>query len=178
MKLLGTAQTLSMLFLAAILAASPLTFADDLGSPPPPEPGASADWTEVNQVLEIPQQCDKDAVAMLCDRGESPAAQGDALSAMDPDAQSQASATGQGAQDPAADPGTYGSIEDYENQYATAEAGSGALYVPVPVYVPIRPMYLMPAPVIVNRAPAPGPHYLRPLPFGHRFSGGGHFRGR
>lgn len=177
MKLLGTAQTLSMLFLAGILAASPLTFADDLGSPPPPEPGASADWTEVNQVLEIPQQCDKDAVAMLCDRGEAPPAPSDPHSAADPDAQSQASAAGQEAQDPSADPATYGSIEDYENQYATAEAGSGALFVPVPVYVPMRPTYLVPAPVIVNRPPVAGPHYLRPLPFGGRF-GGGHFRRR
>lgn len=171
MKLLRIAQTLAMLLFVGIIAAAPYALADDLGSPPPPEAGASADWTEVNQVLEIPQQCDKDAVAMLCDRGEntssSPFADGDQ------DGTSQAPAD---AQNSSADAGSYGSIEDYENQYATAETAAGALYLPAPVYVPMRPTYLVPAPVIVRPPPA-GPHYLRPLPFRH-FGGGGHFRGR
>jgi hypothetical protein len=173
-KLFGTTQALSALFLAATMAAAPLALADDLGSPPPLEPGASADWTEVNQVLEIPQQCDKDAVAMLCDRGEAVPAPDDPFAAADPNAQSPADA--QAAQD-AAQAGNYGSIEDYENQYATAETANGALFVPAPVYVPMRPMYLSPPPVVINPPRHPGPYYLRPLPFHHRF-GGSRFRGR
>lgn len=124
------------------------------------EPVIFARGTELaaNQVLEIPQQCDKDAVAVLCDRGAS-------ADSTEEDSQPQdelpATAGGQ----------VYGSIEDYENQ---READATVVYLaPRPVYVPAYPLYrTMPAPGGVPAAPA-GPRFLAPLPYRPGAFGGG-----
>lgn len=169
----------------------------------------TSDWTEPNQVLEIPQQCDKAAVAILCDRessressGESnndgsPASADDSAAVetasvnlpntpdtpTDPDSEANSatpsaeSAPGSASED---DDGSYGSIDDYQNQYADAGGGWGPSIVAVPFYVPVAPIYtyyVSPRPIVVG--PGLGfsnPHFLSPLPFTHSF--GGRFRGR
>ena len=183
MKAIGLAKLLSAPLLAGIVAASPAAFAQNANDLP--EPGPGIDWADVSQVLVIPQQCDKEAVAVLCDRSgassasETSGAPSDlatAESAAEPNAV--AAPQDQDSENSASDPGSrvYGSVDDYQNQYETPDP-SGPAYVAVPVYVP--PVYFFSAaPVVVRPPAAPGPHFLSPLLLGRHPLGGGGFRRR
>ena|SRR3984885_351457 len=127
-----------------------------------------ADSSMANQVLEIPQQCDQDAVAVLCDRST------DAAIAADED-------------DSVANEPDTGSVYDYANQNIIGEASStGTTNLPagilVPEYAPLSP-----GPVVVSahtEGPgsyqqwasgpgtyqqfAPGPGFVAPMPLGYR----------
>ncbi len=151
--------------LMAMLASAPRAIADDINPDADvPDFSTLADSTLPNQVLEIPQQCDQDAVAVLCDRSAdaSMASGGDENLANDPN---------------------LGSVYDYANQNITNEA-SAAGTMNVPMYAP---GYLMPAPMILSLRPfgpgayqqwaggpgayqqmAPGPGYIQPPPLGYR----------
>jgi hypothetical protein len=178
----------------ATLSLAHRAIADDI-NPDADVPDASTlDSAPPDQVLEIPQQCDQDAVAMLCDRTP------DTATSSDPDA------------DLPVDAADVGSLSDYTNQNAALEASAaGTMNVPVGFY----PAVIAPGPVIVSsgavgpgaypqwaagpgsyqqwargpgtyRSFAPGPGYIQPMPLGYRpgfanfgahpFSmGGGHF---
>jgi hypothetical protein len=156
--------------LMATLASAPRAVADDINPDADvPDFSTLADSTPPNQVLEIPQQCDQDAVAVLCDRSAD------------------ASMASGGDEDLANDP-NLGSVYDYANQNITNEA-SAAGTMNVPMYAP---GYLMPAPMILSLRPfgpgayqqwaggpgayqqmAPGPGYIQPPPLGYRPNGGG-----
>jgi hypothetical protein len=176
--------------LLAMLTRVPRAMADDI-DPDADVPDASTlpDFSPPDQVLEIPQQCDQDAVAMLCDRSPEPATSSDA------DADS--------SQDPSIDTADVGTLSDYTNQNAALEASAaGTMNVPAGFYPPV----LAPGPVIVSsfgaggpgtyqqwasgpgfyRSMVPGPGYIQPMPLGYRPAlgnfgaqpfgmGGGHF---
>ena len=141
---------------------------------PPP-----SDLSMANQVLEIPQQCDQDSVAFLCDRS------GDTSNEPNEDTSF------------AAEPDT-GSVYDYANQNIINDVSStGTTNLPagilVPGYVPLAP-----APTVVTgpgtyqqwasgpgtyqqwatgpgtyRQFSPGPGYIPPMPLGYRPYGPG-----
>jgi hypothetical protein len=186
--------------LLAMLTHAPKAIADDI-DPDADVPDASTmDPTPPDQVLEIPQQCDQDAVAMLCDRTPDAAAAA-AVTPSDADA------------DDPTDDADVGSLDDYTNQNAAIETSApGTMSVPVGFYPPL----LAPGPVIVSSGalatgpgaypqwasgpgtyqpwtrgpgayvPHPiGPAYIPAMPLGfhpgfggfgvHPFAGGGHF---
>ena len=75
--------------LMAMLASAPRAIADDINPDADvPDFSTLADTAPPNQVLEIPQQCDQDAVAVLCDRSAdgSMLSGGDENLANDPEA--------------------------------------------------------------------------------------------
>lgn len=152
MKTCCSAKSIFALVLIAALSLGSVARAEEDS-----EPGLAPGSESMDQVLEIPQQCDKDAVAVLCDRGETGA------DSADQQAQQQ-------DQSPAAAPGpgeVVGSLDDYQNQQETIDP-TAVYYVPVPVYVPVYPIYrTMPAPGGVPSVPS-GTHFLRPLPMPHR----------
>jgi hypothetical protein len=127
-----------MLFVVAILLAiltrAPKAIADDI-DPDADVPDASTlDSSPPDQVLEIPQQCDQDAVAALCDRTPDTAAAAEATPA-DSDA------------DVPVDAADVGSLADYTNQNSAIETSApGTMNVPVGFYPPL----LSPGPVIVS----------------------------
>ena len=137
-------------------------------------PGTSVESSDPNQVLEIPQQCDKGAVASLCDRPASSdaSASGSADPLADPSQVTTAAPNAAGV-DPsqAALPQNVGSIDDYQNQNLP-EASGGPVYVavPEPVYVP-QYSYLSPGPVIVPNGSFAGPRYVQPMPLGFQPGG-------
>jgi hypothetical protein len=187
--------------LVAILTTAPLAIADDIDPDADiPDISTMTDTTPVNPVLEIPQQCDQDSVAVLCDRSaddSSPSADADAAA---PNADADDSG------DVASNPSDVGSVYDYANQNITNEASAmGTTSVPLGVAVPGYPV-LSPGPVVVSSAPlmgpgsypqwtggpgayqqwvggpgsyrslVPGPGYIAPRPFGyHPFGVGGGF---
>ena len=128
---------------------------------------SGTDSSMANQVLEIPQQCDQDAVAVLCDRSTdtSTAADEDESLASEPDA---------------------GSVFDYANQNIINDASStGTTNLPVGVFAPAY-VPLSPAPNVVSSqltgpgayqqwasGPgfyhqfAPGPGFIAPMPLGY-----------
>lgn len=169
MKTICIANALCAAIVAGILVAASCARADDLTAP---APGASSDFNDVNQVLEIPQQCDKDAVAVLCDRGESDSTPQNDASAQPP---TDSGSVEDGSAPPSAETSAdnanavYGSIDDYQHQYETAESSAAAIYLPAPVYVPMAPRYtfLAPAPYVIGSPIARGPRFLSPLRFGH-----------
>jgi hypothetical protein len=137
---------------------------------------APSDSSMANQVLEIPQQCDQDAVAVLCDRSANAAIGADEDESV------------------ASEPDT-GSVYDYANQNIIGEASSsGTTNLPAGILVPEYPA-LSPPPVVVSShvegpgsyqqwasgpgtyqqfAPAPG--FVAPMPLGYRSYGlGGSF---
>ncbi len=156
------AKSLFALVLIAALAMGSAALADEEA-----DPGIAPGSESADQVLEIPQQCDKDAVAVLCDRGETGA-----------DSASQGSPPNDSNTPPVADPGeVLGSLEDYQNQQETTDPAA-VYYVPVPVYVPVYPLYrTMPPPGGVPSV-ASGPHFLKPLPYRHGAFGRGFARRR
>jgi len=157
MNICSASRNIWTLIVAAILlvtlALAPRAKADDI-DPDADVPDASTlpESSPPDQVLEIPQQCDQDAVAALCDRTPTTADSDDdsstPVAASDPD-----------ETDPAADPSIntadVGTLSDYTNQNAAIEASAaGTMSVPVGFYPPV----LAPAPVVVSSgALAPGP---------------------
>jgi hypothetical protein len=127
-----------MLFVVAILLAiltrAPKAIADDI-DPDADVPDASTlDSSPPDQVLEIPQQCDQDAVAALCDRTPDTATAAEATPT-DSDA------------DVPVDAADVGSVADYTNQNSAIETSApGTMNVPVGFYPPL----LSPGPVIVS----------------------------
>jgi hypothetical protein len=173
--------------LAATLVAAPRAIADDI-NPDADIPDASslsdAD-SPPNQVLEIPQQCDQDSVAILCDRSEDE-------SSPSPDANAVATSADANGSSAVANNPDLGSVYDYANQNITSEA-SAAGTMNVPAYGTGYPV-LSPGPAIVSSGPggyqqwaagpgsyqqwaagpgsyqqlAPGPGYIQPMPLGYR----------
>jgi hypothetical protein len=106
-----------------------------------PDYGAIADSSPPNQVLEIPQQCDQDAVAALCDRSA------DTTATSDPDADADLPADAD-----------VGSLSDYANESIGPEMSApGTMNVPVGLYAPA---VLAPAPFVVSSGPG-GPGYYQ-----------------
>ena len=135
------------------------------------DPTTSLESSDPNQVLEIPQQCDKDAVASLCDRPA--ASDASASSSTDPLADPSQVTTAAPADPAQAVPqnSDVGSIDDYQNQNVP-EASGGPVYVavPEPVYIP-QYSYLSPGPVIVPNGSFAGPRYVQPGPLGFQPGG-------
>ena len=178
---------LSMMLLA-MLAPAPGANADSIDPDADvPDLGAS-DPTPANPVLEIPQQCDQDSVAMLCDRSST-----DATSSATADATGDPSSAGN-ANDSVdvSSNSDVGTVYDYANQNITGEGSAmGTTLVPFGAYTPGYRV-LAPAPMIVSAGPGsyqqwaggpgawhsmtPGPGYIAPMPLGYRPSGlGGSF---
>ncbi|HLX38062.1 MAG TPA: hypothetical protein VKR29_09685 [Candidatus Binataceae bacterium] len=119
-----------------------------------------------NQVLEIPQQCDPDSVAFLCDRSADPS--------NDNDPADDVSLVGE--------PDT-GSVYDYANQNIISDISStGTTNLPAGALVP-ESVPLLPAPMVVGgpgtyqqwasgpgtyQQYAPGPGFIAPRPLGYR----------
>jgi len=125
--------------LTGLLAAAPIAIADDysLDSSDP-----VADSSDANQVLEIPQQCDPEAIGNPCESEISP----DAETSSDPSAPS----------DVANDPNS-GTLDDYVNQDEAASAGP--VYMPAPEGAPNH-VYYSPSPVVVMSGPI-GPGFYQ-----------------
>ncbi|HVN28662.1 MAG TPA: hypothetical protein VMT64_09265, partial [Candidatus Binataceae bacterium] len=123
-----------MLIVAAILLAmitvAHRAMADDI-NPDADVPDASTlpDTSPPDQVLEIPQQCDQDAVAALCDRTPDTAMSSATATPSDPDMNS------------SIDTADVGTLDDYTNQNAAIEASAvGTMNVPVGFYAaPLAP---------------------------------------
>ena len=185
--------------MVTFLALAPIAHADEAIAES--DPTASAEASASNQVLEIPQQCDKDAVASLCDRAASDA---NASSPADPSnattAESNATPTDPSQAGPPQN-SDVGSIDDYQNQNVPMEASGGPVYVAVPEYVYVPSYtYVNPGPVIISNRSMGASPYVQPAPLGfqpggfrpggfggfpHPFGGGvgtefggGHFAGR
>ena len=178
--------------LTAILASAPRVIADDINPDADvPDISTLTDSTPANPVLEIPQQCDQDSVAVLCDRSADYSSPSSDLNAAAPNVDPNDSSA-------LANNPDLGSVYDYANQNITNEASvTGTMNVPVGVYVRGYPV-LSPAPTIVSsglpngpgsyqqwaggpgsyqqwaRGPgsyqqmAPGPGYIAPPPLGYR----------
>ena len=187
--------------LAAMLATAPRVVADDINPDADvPDIGTMSDSAPPNPVLEIPQQCDQDSVAVLCDTSaddSSPSYDANAVSASAPSGDP-------GDSSYVANNPNLGSVYDYANQNITNEASAlGTMSVPLGIYAPGYPG-LSPSPTIVSsggvgpgfyqqwatgpgsyqqaaRGPgtyrqfAPGPGYAAPMLVGSRpygFGGG------
>jgi hypothetical protein len=200
MNIRGACKLTLALTLMAILSVASRAGAENIDPDADiPDYSAIADSAPPNQVLEIPQQCDQDAVAALCDRSTDSAPSSDADS--DPEADFPADAD-------------VGSLSDYANESIGPEMSApGTMNVPVGLYAPA---VLAPAPFVVSSGPGDpgtyqqwasgpgayqswtrgpgiyrpmgmGPGYIPPMPLGYRpgfggfgahpFSamGGGHF---
>jgi len=180
MNIRGAWKLITAAVVLAMLAVAPRAIADDINPDADvPDLGTLTDSSPPNQVLEIPQHCDQDAVAVLCDRSTDSAMSSDSDANLPNDAD-------------------VGSISDYNNQnIATEMSGAGTMNVPVGLY---PPTILAPAPVIVSsgvrgpgsyqqwaRGPGSyqsmtmgpamtmGPGYIQPMPLGYRPGLGANF---
>jgi hypothetical protein len=202
MNIYSAWKLLLLTFITMMLAIAPRAIADDIDPDADvPDISTLSDPTQVNPVLEIPQQCDQDSVAVLCDRS---ADDGSASPDVDPNADG-ADVDANDANAVANNPDV-GSVYDYANQNITTETSAmGTTSVPLGMGVLGYPA-LAPAPVVVSAAPfgpgsypqwvpgpgayrnpVPGPGFLAPMPmyrprsFGGGFGirsfgfGGGHF---
>jgi hypothetical protein len=170
-----SARIILVALLIAMLTMAPKARADgdddgsdtDAVAESSPPDSSSTDPSMANQVLEIPQQCDQDAVASLCDRSTdaSIAADEDESLANEPDP---------------------GSLYDYANQNIINDASStGTTNLPVGVFAP-EYMRLSPAPNVVSpqligpgayqqwasgpgtyQQFAPDPGFIAPMPLGY-----------
>src|SRR5271168_112297 len=69
MNIYSAWKLLLLTFITMMLAIAPRAIADDIDPDADvPDISTLSDPTQVNPVLEIPQQCDQDSVAVLCDR--------------------------------------------------------------------------------------------------------------
>ncbi len=191
MNIHRTCKLILLSFFALMLAISSTAMADDINPDADVPDISTADATPANPVLEIPQQCDQDSVAVLCDRSaDGGAAVADATAAT---SSGDADSSNQVASNP-----DLGSVYDYANQNITSEASAtGTMNVPLGVGVMGYPA-LAPAPVVVSSGPnpyvgpgayqqwvsgpgtwqprMPGPGFLSYHPFGMSGGfGGGHF---
>jgi hypothetical protein len=201
MKISVAWKLILLTIVTAMLATAPRAIADDIDPDADvPDISTVTDSTPANPVLEIPQQCDQDSVAVLCDRSSEDSFPASNASAATPNADAD------GATDVASNPNV-GSVYDYANQNITKEASAmGTMSVPLGLYAPGYRV-LSPAPVIVSSGamgpgsypqwatgpgsyqqwihgpgswqPAPaGPGYFAPRPLGfHPFGMGGGFGG-
>jgi len=173
--------------LLAMLAVASRASADDINPDADiPDYTAIADSAPPNQVLEIPQQCDQDAVAELCDRSTDTAPPADS----NPDFPADADV---------------GSLSDYASESIGPELSApGTMNVPVGLYAPGG---LAPATFIVSSGPGGpgtyqqwasgpgtyqqwtrgpgvyqpmvmGPGYIPPMPLGYHPGFGGGFGAR
>ncbi len=154
--------------LMTMLSVAPRARAEDIDpDADTPDYNTIAESSPPNQVLEIPQQCDQDAVAALCDRSTDSTSASDS----DPDADFPADAD-------------VGSLSDYANESIAPELSMpGTMNVPVGLYAPA---VLAPGPVIVSSSPGGpgsyqqwtrgpgvyqpmvmGPGYIPPMPLGY-----------
>jgi hypothetical protein len=184
MKICNPCKLILLAMLVAILTTAPRALADDIDPDADiPDISTMTDTTPVNPVLEIPQQCDQDSVAVLCDRSADDGSPS-------PDADANADAANVDANAVASNPDV-GSVYDYANQNITNDASAmGTTSVPLGVGVVGYPA-LAPAPVVVSsvpigpgsypqwvpgpgayRNPVPGPGFLAPMPFRPRSFGG------
>ncbi len=165
MKRLSGFKAFAALAFAGLFAAAPYACAD--GSAPAPAPPAAPD--EINQVLEIPQQCGKEAVTMLCDRStavpDPDAPRAFAADAVSPGPDSPLPGLPQdgSAAAPSDDPTkvAYGSRGDYESQFEPSDSAPVVQYLPMPVFVPmlVTPAYSFGVP---PRWAAPRSRFIRP----------------
>jgi hypothetical protein len=182
MKISTAWKLILLAIFAVVLACAPRAIADDINPDADVPDISTADATPANPVLEIPQQCDSDSVAALCDRSVD-------YANFDADASANTS------NDLASNPDV-GSVYDYANQNITNEASAmGTMSVPLG-YVRGYPM-VSPGPVVVSGGPgsyqqwtggpgayqqwvggpgtyrqwAPGPGYIAPMPLGYHPSG-------
>jgi hypothetical protein len=184
MKIFTPWKLILLAIFTVVLSSAPRAIADDINPDADVPDISTTDATPVNSVLEIPQQCDSDSVAVLCDRSADD-------SSMTADANAPASnLDASGSNDVASNPNV-GSVYDYANQNITNEASAmGTMSVPLG-YVSGYPT-ISPAPMVVSGGPgsyqqwtggpgsyrqwAPGPGYIAPMPLGYRPSGlGGAF---
>jgi hypothetical protein len=140
--------------LAAVIGRGSVAFGADNSDSP--ESLVEADWLGVRQVLVIPQQCSREAVSTLCDRGEGENDDFAAIPATRADAGASARAKAN------RDRLDYGTLADYERQR------TGGDFVPAaPGYVTIPPAIAV-APkknsVAARRATAPAALAPRPHP--------------
>ena len=173
----------------AVFWCAPLLRAGDI--PSEADSGESIDFEltvdssseSANQVLELPQRCDDEALAARC--ATASASSSDSLA---PGQTAAASAVSSGARGAGQDSGIaddqYGSIDDYQREYDSAEApvgmptGSGP---PLIVMVP-GPSYVSPAPVMArpwvapsavygtgSYGPGSSPRFISPITTGVRF---------
>jgi len=179
MKISNAWKLILLAILTVILACAPRAVADDIDPDADVPDISTTDATPANPVLEIPQQCDQDSVALLCDRssdGSSPLSDANAATP---------NVDASGANDVASNP-DIGSVYDYANQNITNEASAmGTMSVPLGIGVPGYPV-LSPSPMIVSSGPigpgsyqqwasgpgtyrqwAPGPGYIAPMPLGY-----------
>ena len=176
------------------LAGAPGAIADDINPDADIPDSSTLDSSPPNPVLEIPQQCDQDSVAILCDRSSA-----DTSSSSDATADAAPSIDANDSSNLASSP-DLGSVYDYANQNITNDAfAAGTMNVPMGYYVPAYPV-LSPAPRFVPSGPgsyqqwaagpgsfqqwargpgtyqqmAPGPGYIQPAPMGfHPYGMGG-----
>ncbi len=146
----------------ATLAVASRAIADDINPDADiPDSSTIADSTPANPVLEIPQQCDQDSVAVLCDQSSS-----DGSSSADADATSSPEGGANVAINPSNDLPANAEVRfahDYANQNITNECPArGTMNVPVGFNVPGG--YCVP-PV---SGVAPAPAYVAPGPGGYQ----------
>jgi|ERR1700722_7466177 hypothetical protein len=194
MNISTAGKLIFLALLTAILAGAPCAIADDINPDADvPDISSMSDPAPANPVLEIPQQCDQDSVAVLCDRS----AEDNSSSAVN-DAYAAAPAPDADDSSELANNPNVGSVYDYANQNITSEASAaGTMNVPMGGYAPGYAV-LSPGPTIVSgqeyRGPgsyqqwaggpgsyqqwAPGPGYIAPAPMGyHPYGLGGSFGG-
>ena len=195
MKIFTPWKLILLAIFFAMLTSAPRVVADDINPDADVPDISTTDPTPANPVLEIPQQCDSDSVAVLCDRSSDDKSSPIDATAAAPDPDNS------GANDVASNPDV-GSVYDYANQNITNEASAmGTTSVPLGLGVSGYPV-LSPGPVVVSSSPGgyqqwvpgpgsyqqwargpgsyrswvPGPGYIAPMPMGyHPFGAGGGF---
>ncbi len=147
MKMFTPWKLILLAMFVAMLTGAPRAIADDINPDADVPDISTTDATPANPVLEIPQQCDSDSVAVLCDRSSD-----DSSPPIDATAAAPAPDTS-GSNDVASNPDV-GSVYDYANQNITNEASAmGTMNVPLGVAAPGYPV-LSPGPVVVSSEPA------------------------
>ena len=172
MRIRSVWKLVILAMLSAIVARAPTAIADDIDPDADiPDISTLADPTPTNQVLEVPQQCGPESVAVPCNRSVD-----DGSSSSD----AYVNAPNGDSIDFANNPDA-GSVYDYANQNTAIDASAGAINVPYDAYVPGYAV-LSPAPTIVSPSAtgpgsyqqwAPGPgsfqqRYVAPQPLGYR----------
>jgi hypothetical protein len=198
MKIFSTWKLIVLGLLVLTLVGASRAIADDI-DPDADVPDISTmnDTTPPNPVLEIPQQCDQDSVAVLCDRSSednsSTSTDATALAGPSVDADGANDSNADDSNNDVANNPNVGSVYDYANQNITNEASAlGTMSVPLGGGLPGYPA-LAPSPVVVSSGPgsyqqgtsgpgayqqwatgpgsyrqwAPGPGYMPRMPLGY-----------
>ena len=171
MSIRGVWKLAILAMLSAIVARAPTAIADDIDPDADvPDISTLTDPAPTNQVLEVPQQCGPESVAVPCNRSVD-----DGSSSSDAYVNAPNGDSSDFANNPDA-----GSVYDYANQNTANDASAGAMGVPTYLYVPGY-TGLSPAPTIVQSSPGPGAYqqwatgpgtyqqrYIAPQPLGYR----------